>query len=356
MELFLKITATLLLLVFTFHPVLVQETTVTPAVPETTDTPRRTIAKEWLRDKLLPKPSDPEANESPGSGDQVEQSGAESGNDLSGTASGSMYYSDSENVNDTMEYTTQPPTVLNETTLASENQGTNSSASAELETSDKNITSVNTDNSTTISENTDKVAQNSTNGSNSTTVQTTTAVPERETTTSGVILSSSTEYKETTTTGVVKPETTTQETIWQESTTSVTPPPEETTTPILESTTAAPVTPDEANLSDKGAAGSGETAERGFASDSEKRRRKSAWGAVLGTFVAIAVVGLVAYVILKKKHHKAFSHRKLQEEFPSDPVLRLDNNEPLDLNFGKAAYYNPTLQVDNIQMSPFPRH
>ncbi|KAK7912983.1 hypothetical protein WMY93_013194 [Mugilogobius chulae] len=92
----------------------------------------------------------------------------------------------------------------------------------------------------------------------------------------------------------------------------------------------------------------------GFASETERQKKKHAWGAVLGTFVAIAVVGLVAYVILKRKHHKDFSHRKL-EEFPSDPVLRLDNSEPLDLNFGRAAYYNPALQSDNIQMSPYPK-
>lgn len=31
------------------------------------------------------------------------------------------------------------------------------------------------------------------------------------------------------------------------------------------------------------------------------------------------------------------------------PVLRLDNGSPLDLNFGGSAYYNPALQLDNIQ-------
>lgn len=36
------------------------------------------------------------------------------------------------------------------------------------------------------------------------------------------------------------------------------------------------------------------------------------------------------------------------------PVLRLDNSEPLDLNFGRSAYYNPGLQGDNIQMSHIP--
>lgn len=128
------------------------------------------------------------------------------------------------------------------------------------------------------------------------------------------------------------------------------------TTNTAETTTSVPTTTERANQSDKVAGPSGGTAERGFGSESERRQRKSAWGAVLGTFVAIAVVGLVAYVILKKKHHKAFSHRKLEEDFPSDPVLRLDNSEPLDLNFGRAAYYNPGLQGDNIQMSPYPKN
>lgn len=42
---------------------------------------------------------------------------------------------------------------------------------------------------------------------------------------------------------------------------------------------------------------------------------------MLGTAVAVACVGLVAYIILKKKHQKGFSHRKLVEEFPSDPGM-----------------------------------
>ncbi|KAJ0001867.1 hypothetical protein NQD34_001663 [Periophthalmus magnuspinnatus] len=358
MELFLKITPTLLLLVFTFHPVLVQE------LAETTITPRRTMPQSWLREKVPLKNLDPNppVNDWPTSGEQTpEESGVESGNDMSGgTPSGSMYIMEPENMNDTMEYTTQPPTLLNETNLAQENQDTNVSTTTELPTTNEHITTVNMDNSTAVPEIVDVVPQNSTINSNGTDVQTTTSAPEKNDTTttdSGVQFSNDTEYDATTTIGV--PQSTTQEPIWQESTTATpiaTIPPEETTTTVLQTTTSAPVTPDRSNLSDKGAAEFDETAERGFASESEKRRRKSAWGAVLGTFVAIAVVGLVAYVILKKKHHKAFSHRKLEEEFPSDPVLRLDNIEPLDLNIGRAAYFNPALQADNIQMSSFPKH
>lgn len=60
---------------------------------------------------------------------------------------------------------------------------------------------------------------------------------------------------------------------------------------------------------------------KGLASDSHKSKKNGAWGAVLGTAVAVAFVGLVAYIILKKKHQKAFTHRKLVEEFPTDPGM-----------------------------------
>ncbi|XP_074523267.1 uncharacterized protein LOC141788274 [Halichoeres trimaculatus] len=110
--------------------------------------------------------------------------------------------------------------------------------------------------------------------------------------------------------------------------------------------------PEEGEDADKAAA-SGSSSDRGLASDATTRRH-SAWGAILGTAVAVMCVGLVAYVILKNKHKRDFSHRKLVEEFPSNPVHRLDNNEPLDLNFGGSAYYNPGLQGDNIQMTNFP--
>lgn len=46
-----------------------------------------------------------------------------------------------------------------------------------------------------------------------------------------------------------------------------------------------------------------------------------AWLAVLGTAVATACVGVVAYIILKKKNQKDFTHRKLVEEYPADPGM-----------------------------------
>ncbi|XP_056135276.1 mucin-15 [Lampris incognitus] len=118
-------------------------------------------------------------------------------------------------------------------------------------------------------------------------------------------------------------------------------------------TTVSPSRPGEANLTDKGIA-SGSNSERGLASDLNKSKRSSTWGALLGTAAAVAFVALIIYVILKKRNRRDFSHRKLVEEFSPDPVLRLDNSEPLDLNYGGAAYHNPGLQMDDIQMTRFP--
>ncbi|XP_061670009.1 mucin-15 [Syngnathoides biaculeatus] len=116
--------------------------------------------------------------------------------------------------------------------------------------------------------------------------------------------------------------------------------------------TVAPTTP-EGNLTDKQVS-SGSSSDRGLSSETSSNKRNEAWGAVLATAVVVSVVGLVAYIILKRKHLKGFSHRKLVEEFPSDPVLRLDNSEPLDLNFGRSAYYNPGLRGDEIQLENIP--
>ncbi|XP_019742106.1 mucin-15 [Hippocampus comes] len=117
-------------------------------------------------------------------------------------------------------------------------------------------------------------------------------------------------------------------------------------------TTVATKTP-RGNLADKQAS-SGSSSDAGLSSESSRNKRNEAWGAVLGTAVVVSIVGLVAYVVLKRRHLKGFSHRKLVEDFPSDPVLRLDNSEPLDLNFGRSGYYNQGLHGDNIQMANIP--
>ncbi|XP_077451144.1 uncharacterized protein LOC144070644 [Stigmatopora argus] len=112
--------------------------------------------------------------------------------------------------------------------------------------------------------------------------------------------------------------------------------------------TIAPKTP-AGNLTDKQAS-SGSSSERGLASETSKNKRNEAWGAVLGTAIVVSIVGLATYIILKRRHMKGFSHRKLVEEFPPDPVLRLDNSEPLDLNFRHSAHYNLGVRDVDIQM------
>ncbi|XP_017269642.1 mucin-15 isoform X2 [Kryptolebias marmoratus] len=128
--------------------------------------------------------------------------------------------------------------------------------------------------------------------------------------------------------------------------------PSETPETSSPTTTDVPSTPEVANKNGIFADGSerGTGAQSGLESDPYRSKRNVAWLAVLGTTAVAACVGVVAYIILKKKHQKAFTHRKLVEEYPADPVLRLDNCEPLDLNFGGSAYSNPGLQADSIQM------
>lgn len=95
--------------------------------------------------------------------------------------------------------------------------------------------------------------------------------------------------------------------------------------------------------------------ERGVSSDFKQNAKSQAWGAIVGIGVAVGFVALVVYVIMKRKSHRDFSHRKLVEDMRPDPVLRLDNSEPLDLKYDGSGYYNPGVQGDNIQMTNFPR-
>lgn len=76
---------------------------------------------------------------------------------------------------------------------------------------------------------------------------------------------------------------------------------------------------------------------KGLESDTHTSKRNGAWGAVLGTGVAVAFLGLVAYLILKKKNQMGFSHRKLVEEYPSDPGM-LALTPPHTVN-GKLCWY-----------------
>lgn len=419
MELFLQrtLTTTLLLLLCFLHPVHLQnteadvDTTVTPTEETKNPVP---VPHSWLRGRPKPmviqpndndddgtathgsnalKPlesedpwtdvnndlqednEDPPADDPPPSesGDPTRDGSSTDDQSGNGVASGSMYYVDPT------EDPTEPSIFQNETILESENKDFNVSSTTLSPDVNTSMTDADAPTNDTLLERVEEeIPQNSTSSANVTEVESVTPAPETNATQPGdagsgegfTVLTNAT-------TAAPSPETThrpstsgptvlIEETTEPESeeedelgTTEEPTEPEETTAEppeTTEITTSVPAITERANLSDKGAAASGGTAERGFGSESERRQRKSAWGAVLGTFVAIAVVGLVAYVILKKKHQKAFNHRKLEEDFPSDPVLRLDNSEPLDLNFGRAAYYNPGLQGDNIQMSPYPKN
>lgn len=56
----------------------------------------------------------------------------------------------------------------------------------------------------------------------------------------------------------------------------------------------------------------------GLDSDATKGK-KYHWLAVLGTLVAVAFVVAVTYVVLKRKYQRDYSHRKLIEDYPSEP-------------------------------------
>lgn len=47
--------------------------------------------------------------------------------------------------------------------------------------------------------------------------------------------------------------------------------------------------------------------------------KKTYWLAVLGTLVAVVFVVAVTYVVLKRKYQRDYSHRKLIEDYPSEP-------------------------------------
>ncbi|XP_032372912.1 mucin-15 isoform X1 [Etheostoma spectabile] len=406
MGLHLKLTAGLLLLVQAFHLASLQDSTDSPgrtidkswlragilkhlaSLQNSTDSPGWTIDHSWLRADSLKDLSENQnaaVNEEETEFDQTPDANARgSSNELSsGIASGFMTHEEEENVagqdtgaNETSNnltadnptngltfptnFTTDQPN-WRDTTISPSNTTsviTNSSQVNITESEEKSSTMSPQNSTTHLS------APNSTSfsdNSNRTDLPTTTLSPESNATQESTKpntdtgLTNATESTNTTTViTTMKPEIKETSTTFTTTSSSTTVFPSETTETSPETTTpAAPITYEKVNNTDRDAA-SGGSEERGLAKESNTSKRNQAWGAVLGTAVAVAIVGLVAYVILKKKHQKGFSHSKLVEEYPSDPVIRLDNSEPLDLNFGGLAYYNPGLQGDNIQMTNFP--
>ncbi|XP_060920294.1 mucin-15 [Labrus mixtus] len=381
MKLCLKITAGLLLLVQAFSLASLQNTT---------DSPGRTIDGKWLREfaKKLAASQNIALSEEKGFDQENDGTPMESSNDYSGIASGSMavFNEEEENVasqdeganeSDDMRFFTTTTMPLDVTTEQPEFQNTTVSPTTattdQTNSSDVNMIDAEEDfyNSTMTPQNSTTLpsVQNATSFpdySNQTDLNTTTLSPEINTT-----QESTTKLEEypwfsnvtesTNTTNVTTTVTTTPTTVTPEITNTptvllTTTPSDSWTTAINPETStttlAAMNTSERGNDTDKAGASVSDS-ERGLASDTNTQKH-STWGTVLGIVAVMVCVGLVAYVILKHKHQKGFSHRKLVEEFPSDPVLRLDNSEPLDLNFGGSAYYNPALQGDNIQMSNFP--
>ncbi|XP_014900451.1 cell wall protein DAN4 [Poecilia latipinna] len=372
----LKITASLLLLLQAFHLVCLQNST---------DSPGRTIDKAWLRQ--LPRnevQSENAASSGDGGFDQGTDQVTAFNNGLSSGIPSGFMAEEEENMTsqDKSANSSEFSTIIPH---AFENERTEEPKLPDAAISPRNVTTASANssqtnmtnpeeefNSTTTADNTTNAGglSNNTNlQSTTTTVKpaTTTVTPEKdkglrnltENTNTSATTTAAPEINRSTTTTTAAPEinrsttTTTAAPEIKGSTTkssTTTEPPSETTQTTSETTTTA------FSANKKIAIGSdrGSATDTGSVVDPYRSKRSVAWLAVLGTAAATAVVGLVAYIIMKKKHQKAFTHRKLVEEYPSDPVLRLDNGEPLDLNYGSSAYYNPGLQGDSIQMTNIP--
>ncbi|XP_028258437.1 mucin-15 [Parambassis ranga] len=344
----LKITASLFLLVHAFHLASLQNST---------DSPGRTIDKSWLRDRAKNAAETPNAAV-PAEETVNDQMADSMESDSSGIPSGFMLSDSGDETNVITNKTSgvnESPTFENATNKQLDATVAPNTTADPADSNHVNMTKPKEESNSTLT------PQNTTTSFpdvffNRTDLPSTTLAPETNTTQvpttapgEDVELTNSTESTNTTTTAAPEINQTSSMT----SSTAVLPPETTKMTTAATSTPEAPITAERANRTDKDAS-SGGSSDRGLASDSQRRRRQGAWGAVLGTAVAVACVGLVAYIIMKKKYQKGFSHRKLVEEYPSEPVLRLDNCH-LDLNFGGgSAYYNPALQGDNIQMSNIP--
>nr|XP_040023729.1 mucin-15 [Gasterosteus aculeatus aculeatus]XP_040023733.1 mucin-15 [Gasterosteus aculeatus aculeatus] len=376
---YLRIAAGLLLLVQTFRLASLQDST---------DSPRPPIPQSWLRE-LVPSVSQTTA-----------VSEEEADNNADGIPSGSMMVTTAEEENvsgrdagttppsfpttlpteqpDATGSPSAPTTVLTDETQTGEDvrNATTSpmsttqrseqtsaifpgdSTGAGFQTASTAATSAPELNATQEPTTERDEATQSTNGvgpAAGTTAMTTASQGANETSTTSASTSAAPSASAGTSPAPTTPEPTTFKPTTAEPTTPEPTTPEPTTpkpTTSAPTTTAAPVKPAIGNRTGVDVP-SGSSSER---EDASRSGRRGAWGAVLGTAVAVAVVGLVAYVILKRKHQKGFSHSKLVEEHPSDPVLRLDNSAPLDLDFGigRSAYYNPALQGDRIQMENLP--
>ncbi|XP_061558742.1 mucin-15 [Phycodurus eques] len=365
--------------IFTIHLLLFVHTFYLVSLQSTTDSPIHTFDQNWLRQQNLVSEEEGE------NGQEGEVSGMETSNHLSTVVHNEDNKLDSQEVqieNKTSDHlevaiTTKPPASPNATTEKPQlSDGKTNITNPESKQSNITKNEEEFNNSTTprAPPDADRFDQNSTVSpvfSNHSDIDsTTTMAPENRdlnenitstttttntTATTNTTISKSSDEIESTNGTESNNATVTTTAATEMNKTSATP----SSSTVLSSeassvATVAPKTP-EGNLTDKQAS-SGSSSDRGLSSETSRNKRNEAWGAVLGTAVVVSIVGLVAYIILKRKHLRSFSHRKLVEEFPSDPVLRLDNSEPLDMNFGRSAYYNPGLRGDEIQMDNIPGH
>ncbi|XP_056121432.1 mucin-15 [Rhinichthys klamathensis goyatoka] len=157
--------------------------------------------------------------------------------------------------------------------------------------------------------------------------------------------------------------TTKDENVQYKTTVSPTEPPVNgTTPPVIPPAIPEDITTPAADSEDTGANLTGpfdnkDNSERGLSSDitDAENKKGEAWAIVLAVGIVVGIIALAAFIILNRRNRRDFSHRKLVEETSPDPVLRLDNSEPLDLKFDGLGYYNPGLQGDSIQMTNFPQ-
>ncbi|CAL8352651.1 unnamed protein product [Merluccius merluccius] len=350
MEFCLKLTTGLVLLIQAFQPMLLQNTT---------DLPGRTIDKSWFREPSNNALGSQTPNvEQPAARDQELDSISSTDDDMNGSLDGSMVFSGGEDVEnqehningtyDGMTVVTTPmlPMFPNETDTEANVPSTPAAPKAESTTQLHQNSSVNNgsnaegefqDSTMVLSNYTDQRTSNSSTSpksSNVTDLEETTLAPEthetndtsgetdlenwlspnntEETTSSKPNISYTAAPENGTAPSAPLPTTTI--------TTTESPHPETTvdeTVPVT-MTTIVPGTTEESNMTDRNAAAAGSNTEKGLATSSKRSKRNEAWAAILGTAVAVCVIALVVYVILKKKNQKDFSHRKLVE-FSSDP-------------------------------------
>ncbi|KAM9422602.1 uncharacterized protein ACWYII_020304 [Salvelinus alpinus] len=370
MDLYSIITAVLLLQLQGFHVALLQAPT---------NSPGRTIDQSWLRQLFKSKLNKTSQAQSNGIVDTNQEGTESTDNSPWGIADGSMSFSGeqdtSETAGDVTIGTTMPPGLPEataedpespatavespETTVAPEPPVSVALNSSQVSNATGEDSGLQTTSTTPITEN----SNGSNSVSNDTELNETTTAPDTNSTEeagpdpdteNGV--TNSTEDSHNVTTAVPEEPAPSSEPSTASPTTELPlDSPGTTTAKIIPETTTTTGPSTTTDMMETGAA-SGNNSARGLASDAvQNKKRSEAWGAILGTGVAVCFVAMVVYVIQRRRGRRDFTHRKLVEEFPSDPVQQLDNSEALDLKYDGSAYYNPGLQMDNIQMANFPR-